>query len=133
MHKPGGFMTGHDLNERAHKAAENVWFILVGRAAIIAVSLMLIPIVSGLVSWISKIETKQIDHGERLAVTEATIKEDHDLLLQGTRERLVFQAGIAERVTASENQIDGVKGSLNRIELKLDKLIDDRIPRNGRQ
>ncbi len=124
MHKRGGFMTGQEITERAHRAAENVWFSLLGRAAMIAVSLMLVPTVYGLITWLNNIEKRQNDHGERMAIIESEVKEDHGTLIKSTEDRLTFQADIARRVATAEQQIDGIEKGLKRIEDKLDRLIE---------
>lgn len=80
MRKPGSFMTGQEITERAHRAAENVWFILMGRAAMIAVSLMLVPTVYGLITWLNNIEHRQNSLGERVAITESQINNSDNRL-----------------------------------------------------
>ncbi len=91
-------MTGQEITERAHRAAENVWFILMGRAAVIAVSIMLVPVTFGLITWLNTIEKRQNDHGERMAIVESVVKEDHGTLIESSRDRLTFQTDIARRV-----------------------------------
>lgn len=118
-------MTG-ELHDRAQKAVENVWFTLIGRASMVAVSLMLIPTLFGLLQWLRALEARQQQYGERIAVVESTVSSDHVSLENTIAGGLVFQSSMGTRMATVEQKALSIDSSLDRIEGKVDDLLKER-------